>query len=300
VQFESVSESRDVLMVNGPESKNILEAANPVFGEKWPLFRWKKVSLFGHDDIYALKVSFIGELGFELHTPSGAVGADIYRNLVADPKMGDWGGAAMNSMRLEKGIPLFGKDFTKDHSALEVGLHPKFVKLDKPTDFVGKEALKKELADAESGATKLRKLVMFEIDLAAGVDMGKAFSYTGEARENDTDIADCTGNEPLFDNKTGKCVGFITSGAPGFCTGQSVAMGYVPEEMAKEGAADLSVELLGVRYAAIVRDKPAMLSWGPRQKLLKKQREQQGSLGGGGSVPERTSVPMHAAPPRAD
>lgn len=68
VQFSIVSEDRDVLMVNGPQAPAILAADNPVFGEKWPLFRWKRVSLFGHDDIYALKVSFIGELGFELHT----------------------------------------------------------------------------------------------------------------------------------------------------------------------------------------------------------------------------------------
>ena len=244
----------------------------------------------------------MGQFGFSIKrfhrfflppsSPSGEVGADIYKKLIADPKMSDWGGAAMNSLRLEKGIPLFGKDFTKDHSALEVGIHPKFVKLDKVTDFTGKQALKQELADAESGKIKLRKLVLLEVDVTAeGRDMGKSFSSTGTARAADTDFADCSGNEPIFDESSGKCVGFTTSGAPGFCTGKSVAMGYVPSEISKEGAASLSVELLGVRYPIYVRDKPAMLSWGPRQKALR-----EAAAGGSGGTVQGSAAAMHAAP----
>jgi len=67
-------------------------------------------------------MSFIGEHGLELHMERKQI-ARVYEKLQeVDPKLGNWGGTAMNSFRIEKGIPLFGKDFTKDHDAYEVGL----------------------------------------------------------------------------------------------------------------------------------------------------------------------------------
>merc|ERR1719478_1558610 len=101
-------------------------------------------------------MSFIGEHGLELHVEREHV-AKLYEKLQeVDPQLGNWGGLAMNSFRIEKGVPLFGKDITKDHNALEAGLS-RFVKLDKG-DFIGREAL---LKLQEAGGPS-RKLVSLE------------------------------------------------------------------------------------------------------------------------------------------
>merc|ERR1712050_444382 len=103
-------------------------------------------------------MSFIGEHGLELHVERSQV-ARLYERLQeVDPQLGNWGGTAMNSFRIEKGIPLFGKDITKDHNAWEAGLD-RFVKLNKG-DFVGRDALVKAKAE---GLT--RKLVNLEISV---------------------------------------------------------------------------------------------------------------------------------------
>eukprot|EP00406_Dinophysis_acuminata_P081401 CAMPEP_0179262482 /NCGR_PEP_ID=MMETSP0797-20121207/27388_1 /TAXON_ID=47934 /ORGANISM="Dinophysis acuminata, Strain DAEP01" /LENGTH=662 /DNA_ID=CAMNT_0020970615 /DNA_START=12 /DNA_END=2000 /DNA_ORIENTATION=- len=265
VEFKSVSKDWSVLMVNGPESQRILSAncTDDSFERKWMGFVWREVDLFGIKGVRAAKVSFIGELGWELHVPGHENAALIYKRLLEfDSKVSDWGGAAMNSFRMEKGIPLFGKDFTKDHSALEIpGLVPRFIKLDKPVDFTGKEALLEEqrtglVRDLYSGDLKpLRQLRLMEVHTEEALDGSNPWSLDG--------AADCVGNEPLYNTETGEVVGFTTSGAYGFVAKKSVAMGYVPMDV--EGM-KLSVDVLGKRFRVTVRDKPFVEPWALRQK----------------------------------
>merc|ERR1711975_213117 len=108
----------------------------------------------------AVRMSFIGEHGLELHVERSDV-AKLYDKLQdIDPLLGNWGGLAMNSFRIEKGVPLFGKDITKDHNALEAGLG-RFVKFDKG-DFIGRDALLKVREDGPA-----RKLVNLEVNVAS-------------------------------------------------------------------------------------------------------------------------------------
>jgi dimethylglycine dehydrogenase len=260
VQFEDKSGDWCVFMLNGPESMRILqEVGSKEFGEKWAGFTYKDVTIFGDIPVRALKVSFIGELGMELHFPSHEHGANFYRKLIEhDPKITDWGGSAMNSLRLEKGIPLFGKDFTKDHTALEVGIEPRFVKLDKDVDFTGKKALiakKNDTGPDGYMAKECRKLVMMEV-----------LDLNGEStRWDDTDVADCVGNEPLYDAKSGECIGFTTGGAYGFVSKKSIAMGYVP--LSTPDDADLLVDILGTKYKVKLNGAEGFVPvWAQRQK----------------------------------
>jgi dimethylglycine dehydrogenase len=266
-KVKSVSNDRCVFMVNGPNSKSILSSkVDGAFAEPWKLFRFKAFSFDKDPELqelleetgekpYALKVSFIGELGWELHVPT-KIANRLYQKLTDDWGVGDWGGAAMNSFRLEKGIPLFGKDFTKDHSATEVGLAGRFVKPEKG-EFTGKKAIEYELTTGNrfphEGETespgKLRKLVSYHLE------------GNGEV--------DTVGNEPIFDTASGQCVGFTTSGAPGWMCGKTVGMGYV-----YEGAGmDLEVQLLDKRVKLVVDEKPLVETWGQRQRAAKESGE---------------------------
>merc|ERR1719240_1187044 len=119
-------------------------------------FQWRKLSLDGAETI-AARMSFIGEHGLELHVERSQV-ARLYKRLhEIEPKLANWGGNAMNSFRIEKGVALFGKDITKDHNALEAGLD-RFIKLDKG-EFIGRAAL--QAVKDEGGPT--RKFCMLEV-----------------------------------------------------------------------------------------------------------------------------------------
>jgi len=236
VAIEDVTSERAVLFINGPGADSIVgqlldepvDLARSVFKP----FQWRKLQLDG-TEVIAVRMSFIGEHGLELHCKRDQA-ARLYQRLQEmDPKLGNWGGLAMNSFRIEKGVPLFGKDITKDHDAWEAGLD-RFVKLDKG-DFIGRGALKRI---KDEGAVT-RKLVNLEVSVGS-------------------DAIDCVGNEPLRCVDTGKVVGFTTSGTPGLLSGKSLALGYVCSPERWGDGYCLHVDLLGKKYDAFVRHDAAM------------------------------------------
>jgi dimethylglycine dehydrogenase len=238
VEIEDVTSERAVLFINGPNAEQtvakLLDEPADLSRTSFKMFQWRQLKLNGAETI-AVRMSFIGEYGLELHVERDQV-AQLFEKLhEVDPKLSDWGGNAMNSFRIEKGVPLFGKDITKDHNAFEAGLN-RFVKLDKG-DFIGRDAL---LKIKEEGGAR-RKLVNLEIEGAENLD--------------------CVGNEPLRDVYTGRVVGFTTSGTWGAVSGKSLALGYVGPDGGAfrwEDGYRLHVDLLGKRYNAFVREKPAV------------------------------------------
>merc|ERR1712232_1263470 len=277
VEIEDVTSKRAVLFINGPNAEQtvakLLDQPVDLSRSTFKMFQWRNLKLDGADTI-AVRMSFIGEHGLELHVERDQV-ARLYEKLQeVDPKLGNWGGLAMNSFRIEKGVPLFGKDITKDHNALEAGLG-RFVKLGKG-DFIGRDALVKVL---EEGGPK-RKLVMLEVDVG------------------DEEL-DVVGNEPLRDVETGKVVGFTTSGTWGALTNKSVALGYIGPDGGSDRWVDgyrVKVDLLGKRYDAFVREKAFMDPAAVRDRKAaasaqaSKGPEVRTPVGYGGSV----SVPLHA------
>jgi glycine cleavage system aminomethyltransferase T len=169
----------------------------------------------------------------------------------------------MNSFRIEKGVPLFGKDITKDHNALEAGLD-RFVKLNKG-DFIGRDAL---LKAKEAGIT--RKLVNIEIEVGDG-------------------NVDVVGNESIRDVESGKVVGFTTSGTWGTLSSKSVALGYVYGSERWADGSKLTVDLLGKRYPAYVREKAAMAPAAVRDRLAAQAA----------ASPEPIMPPVGGSQPRA-
>lgn len=236
VEIEDITSSRAVIFINGPNAEaavaKLLDEPVSLVRSEFRPFQWRTVSLAGAETI-AVRMSFIGEHGLELHVARDQV-ARLYELLQeVDPQLGNWGGSAMNSFRIEKGVRLFGKDVTKDHDAFEAGLD-RFVKLDKG-DFIGREALLRVKAE---GGPK-RKSVQLEVEVGS-------------------EEVDCVGNESIRCPATGKVVGFTTSGIWGALAGKSLALGYVYGPERWVDGHRLQVDLLGKRHDAFVREKAAM------------------------------------------
>jgi len=271
VEIEDVTSSRAVLFINGPNAEKtvekLLEEPVDLARTSFKAFQWRKLKLSGTETI-AVRMSFIGEHGLELHVPRNQV-ASLYEKLqMVDPDLGNWGGVAMNAFRIEKGVPLFGKDITKDHDAWEAGLD-RFIKLEKG-DFIGREALAK--VKEQGGPT--RKMVKLEVVGAENLD--------------------CVGNEPLRCPETGTVVGFTTSGTWGCMTNKSVALGYVSGPERWVDGHRLHVDLLGKRYDVFVREKAFMDPAAVRDRKAAAARAQTVVT----STPpssEQKQVPMHAA-----
>jgi len=173
------------------------------------------------------RAGFTGELGYELWTTPDYFASlfDDLRNAGEGLGLQLFGGRALSSLRLEKGYGSFNKDFRPDYTACETGLD-RFVD-SKKTDFVGRASVL-----AERAVGPKRRFVVMEV--AAG-------------------DADVVGYESIL--KEGAAVGYVTSGAYGHCLGKSLAAGYVPTALARDGER-FEIDILGELRAATVRLAP--------------------------------------------
>jgi dimethylglycine dehydrogenase len=176
-------------------------------------------------DVYALRVNFVGSLGWELHFPIEYANGlfDALFEAGAPHGIGMVGMRAMESLRMEKSYRMWGSDMTRDNTPLEASLD-RFVRMNKAS-FIGKEALARQLA-----AGVPNRFVTVEV--------------------HDVIDADPLGNEPFFD-KGGRMVGRATSGYYGHHIKKSLAIGYVRPEFAQPGT-ELAIEILGEKKPATV------------------------------------------------
>ncbi len=177
---------------------------------------------------FAIRVSYVGELGWELHLPIEHV-LGIYDKLwAAGEEHGiiDFGMYAMESMRLEKGYRAWKHDLTNDYSMFEGGLE-RFVRLDKPTPFIGQEALRKE---KEEGIKQMFVPLLLEDGSADAMYLSTV--WKGDER-----------------------IGFVTSGGYGHRIGKSIALATIRTDCTDEGA-EVEVEVLGERRKAVVARDP--------------------------------------------
>ncbi len=230
VHFTQLTGSYGVLVLVGPKSRKILAKVtdSDLSNES---FRWltSQDIRVGMAPAVAMRVNFVGELGWELHHPIE------YQNHIFDAlfEAGEefglqpFGIRAMDSMRLEKSYRMVGTELSIEYSAYE-SVMDRFVKADKG-DFLGRDAL---LASREAGLANL--LVTLEI---AGVD-----------------DADALGNNALL--KDGDIIGRATGGGYGFRVGKSLALGMVQPDFAAPGTV-LDIEILGKSYVAtVIPDSP--------------------------------------------
>ena len=213
--------------ISGPNSRSLLEkiTRDDVSNEALKFRDIRRTFVAGVPVILA-RVSFSGELGYEIHTaPHYHLKLmEEIEDAGADLGLKFYGARALMSLRLEKNWGAWSLDFRPDFTAAESGLD-RFIQWDK--DFIGKEAAKKE---RRSGSAK--NLVTMTIDIG-GMDV--------------------VNDEALM--KDGRCIGYVSSGGFAHYVGKSMALGYVPPELAADGTA-LEVEINGEFYAAIVTAHP--------------------------------------------
>jgi dimethylglycine dehydrogenase len=181
-------------------------------------------------DVFALRVNFVGELGWELHFPIEYAN-HLFAAIFAAGKeweIGMAGMRAMESMRLEKSYRMWGSDLTRDYTPYEAALD-RFVRLNKG-EFIGRAALQKQLADGIPN-----RFITLEVH---GV----------------TD-ADALGNEPVFASG-GAMVGRATAGCYGHVLGKSLALAYVKTVFAEPGT-EMEILILGERKrVTVLADSP--------------------------------------------
>ena len=224
--MRNVTTSRGTFVVAGPNARDVLAKLTdtPLDSASFPWLTGQTIEAGYATGVYALRVNFIGELGWELHFPIEYANG-LFDALFAAGRefgIGMVGMRAMESLRIEKSYRMWGSDLTPDYTPFEAGLD-RFVRMNKG-DFIGKEALARQI---EAGVPN--RFVTLEVH---GV----------------TD-ADPLGNEPLFDG--GTLVGRATAGSFGHVVGKSLALAYVKPAYADVGAA-MEIEILGERRRATV------------------------------------------------
>jgi dimethylglycine dehydrogenase len=228
VLLENVTDRYGVLTLAGPRSRTLLEqlADGDVSKQAFPFFRARRLRV-GSVRVLALRVSYVGELGFELHHPLESQRA-LYDALVeAGEPLGlvDFGYRALDSLRLEKAYRLWGVDISADYTPLEAGL-ARFVAFDKG-EFVGRDAL---LRQRERGIERTLACLTIEVD-----------------------ESDPHGYEPVRANDAP--VGYVAAGGYGHTVERSIALAYLPVEHAQPGTR-LSVDILGEPKPAVVVSQP--------------------------------------------
>jgi 4-methylaminobutanoate oxidase (formaldehyde-forming) len=226
-QLFDITSANTVLSLMGPLSRDILRAVTSadVSNESFPFGTQQIVGIAGCP-VRALRVTYVGELGWELHLPV-EYATTVYDALMrsgAETGLVNAGYRAIESCRLEKGYRAWGSDIGPDHSPIEAGLGWA-VKLRSEIDFRGREAVAAQRRDG------VRKM------------------FAGFTCDPEVVLL---GRETIY--RDGRRVGWLTSGGYGYTIGRSIGYGYV---RASEGVtADFVIsgtyelEVAGTRVAA--------------------------------------------------
>jgi dimethylglycine dehydrogenase len=220
----------------GPQSRDVLQKIVRDDLQAFPFLSFRRMDI-GMAPAMVGRISFSGELGYEIW-----VRPEYQRYLFdrlheagASHGLRLYGGRAMNSMRLEKSFGNWAREYRPIYGPVEAGLG-RFVAWDKPV-FIGRDAA---LAERASGG-KLR-LCTFRVD-------------AGDA--------DAIGDEPIFHRD--KALGWVTSGGYGHSVGASIALGYVPKDIATANDG-FEIEILGERRRAHRLDAPLVDPKGARMR----------------------------------
>jgi dimethylglycine dehydrogenase len=230
VRAQKVTQQYGVLALAGPRARDILQLLTDadLSNASFPWLTGKTINV-GHATARALRVNFVGELGWELHHPIEMQNVIFDLLFQAGEPFGvrPFGIKAMDSMRLEKSYRLIAREMSIEYSAFESGLD-RFIRLDKG-HFLGRQGL---IDWRGRGATN--RFITMEVH---GVS-----------------DADARGSEPIF--YKGQLVGRTTSGGFGWRVGKSLALGMIRPDLGESGT-DVTISILGARHkATIIAESP--------------------------------------------
>ncbi len=216
IELKDITSSRAVINVQGPRSRELLSRVSES-DLSFPYLAAREIRI-GYAPVLALRVTYVGELGWELHVPS-EYALHLYEALWQagqDLGVANAGYRALDSLRLEKGYRYWSSELSPDTNPYEValGFAVSFKK-----DFIGRKALERIKAEGVK-----RKLACFLMDGFVPLHGGEAILHEGRVIET------------------------VTSGGYGHTIGKSIAYGFVPVNLFN--AKGFEIESFGVRHAA--------------------------------------------------
>ena len=220
VRISDVTSQRACFGIWGPRARDVLAPLTPddLGNEAFPYMSVREITV-GDVPVRALRVTYVGELGWELYCPT-EYGLGLWRAIwEAGQEHGIVAGGyrAIDSMRLEKGYRVWGADITPDETPYEGGVGF-CVKLDKEGGFIGRDALARGEGAGPADAAVLPD--------ARGPALGRARQRAGPGRRRQ------------------EIVGRVTTGGYGYTVERSIAYAYLPPDRAEPGTA-VEVEIFG-------------------------------------------------------
>jgi dimethylglycine oxidase len=227
VQIRDITPGTCCIGLWGPKARDVVQPLTETdFSKEGFRYFRAKPAFIGTVPVTALRLSYVGELGWELYT-TAEYGAKLWDVLWAAGQPHGIiaaGRGALNSLRLEKGYRSFGADMTYEHAPYEAGLGFA-VKLDKG-EFIGREALIKR---KDNVTRKLTCLTLSD------------------------DTAVVVGKEPVFNGDA--CIGHVTSAAYGYTICRGIAYAWLPAELTKIGT-EVHIGYFDERVSAVVAAEP--------------------------------------------
>jgi len=237
VELANVTNRKAVLTLAGPRSRDLLQAITDTDCSRkaFPFFRCRELRA-GTAPVRVLRVSYVGELGYELHhaTEDQRYLYELLMEAGREHGIVDFGYRALDSMRLEKAYRLWGSDMSADYTPLEAGMG-RFVDFEKG-DFIGRDVL---LRQREHGLERGLACLVVE---------------AGDA--------DPHGYEPILAGR--ERIGYVASGGYGHTVEKTIVLAYLPAAYLEPGT-ELTVEILGERREARVVEQPL---YDPENKRL--------------------------------
>ena len=201
VKVENITYDNSVFALMGPNSRKILQGITDtsMSNEDFPFATYKKIQI-GNSEVNAIRITYMGELGWELHFPINYA-TDVYETIMnygQEFGLVNAGYRCIESCRLEKGYRAWGSDIGPDHTPLEAGLGWA-TKINSNRDFIGKQAL---IDQKKQGLKKI---------------------FAGFTCDDPNQIL--LGRETIFRN--GKQVGWLSSGGYGYTIDKPIGYGYI-------------------------------------------------------------------------
>ncbi len=236
IEIQDVSDAYSCQVLTGPNARAILdELCDADLKLSWLSHQTTQIA---DRHCQLVRVSFAGELGWEIHSKVDDTAAIFDALMIAGQSHGlkPFGMFALNSLRLEKGYRAWKTDLSTDYTLLEGGM-ARFIKWDKP-DFIGKAALE---AQRQKGVSKCFVTLIIEADDCDAPYMSTLW----------------LGDE---------IVGEITSGGWGHRIDKSIALGMLRVDLAVAGT-KIEAEIFGKRFKAVVQEDQPL--WDPENKRLR-------------------------------
>jgi glycine cleavage system aminomethyltransferase T/glycine/D-amino acid oxidase-like deaminating enzyme len=272
VQIRDTTAGTCCIGIWGPKARDVVQPLTDAdFSHAGFKYFRAQTCFLGTVEVTAMRLSYVGELGWELYTTAdqGLVLWDLLMKAGAEHGIIAAGRGAFNALRIEKGYRSFGGDMTNEHTPAQAGVDFA-VKLDQ--EFLGKEAL---LAREDDG----RRLCLLAIDGPNDIVLGSEPVYSvrpatvtptvtptlaliniDSAHEIAPDVTDGPEINPIISaddvDKRGGAVGYVTSAAYSYTLGVPLAYAWLPAAFTAPGTA-VEIGYFGSRYRAIVTAEPA-------------------------------------------